>query len=485
MNVRKSVFVLLTTVLVPFVDKSESASAVIFHSNITVYATVGNTVQLPCHGETTTSTSNWNFHRQLSDSPVAVSINGAIVNGFVGRYTLLNRSNLDFTLEISEVWRNESGYYICSEHNGMGPFHLIHLNVSGSYVTPVATTSSTSAHPTPAPNVSLHINRLHPDQLITTQSDGLIIAVVFMSVLLLLIILPIVVGVPIMCYSGWRLKKHRSGSGKSSQSRSLSAERNSLLERNSSGSAGSNPQAIVLRSSGISSSSNTAQGDGVNKCGCSKPRLSSGDDSTDKTSQEKCWHDIYNAFSLHLMSGRVIHSAVRDFYELVANPELCHNFLAFFAIQIHQRFPDVEAIIGIDTNGFLVSLLAAQELRRPFIPARKLRELQGDVYKVEYQSRNNEKGWMTLQKSACTGQKVIIVDEKLASGGTMLAAVDLVEMANVSLLGCYVVVEDSSHNGRQKVLDKYPKVEIVSLFVSASESPSSIIPLSDNILIDN
>jgi adenine/guanine phosphoribosyltransferase-like PRPP-binding protein len=81
---------------------------------------------------------------------------------------------------------------------------------------------------------------------------------------------------------------------------------------------------------------------------------------------------------------------MRDFYELVANPELCHNFLAFFAIQIQQRFPEVEAIIGIDTNGFLVSLLAAQELRRPFIPARKLRQLHGDVHKVEYQSRNNE-----------------------------------------------------------------------------------------------
>jgi adenine phosphoribosyltransferase len=185
------------------------------------------------------------------------------------------------------------------------------------------------------------------------------------------------------------------------------------------------------------------------------------------------------------MSGQVIQSAMRDFYELVGNPALCHNFLAFFAIQIHQKFPEVEAIIGIDTNGFLVSLLAAQELRRPFIPARKLRQLHGDVHKVEYQSRNNEKGWMTLQKSACTGQKVVIVDEKLASGGTMIAAVDLVEMADVRLLGCYVVFEDSSHKGRQKVLDKYPKVEIVSLFVSASESPISDISHSGKSSVDN
>jgi hypothetical protein len=67
----------------------------------------------------------------------------------------------------------------------------------------------------------------------------------------------------------------------------------------------------------------------------------------------------------------------------------------------------------------------------------------------------------------------------------MIAAVDLVEMADVRLLGCYVIVEDSSHKGRQKVLDKYPKVEIVSLFVSASESSIADIPLSVNSSIDN
>jgi adenine phosphoribosyltransferase len=172
---------------------------------------------------------------------------------------------------------------------------------------------------------------------------------------------------------------------------------------------------------------------------------------------------------------------MRDFYELLRHPDLCHNFLAFFAMQVHQRFPDVDVIIGIDTNGFVVSLLAAQELRRPFVPVRKLRDLPGDVYKVKYSSRNNESGWMAIQKSVCTpGQKVVIIDEKLASGGTMLAAVELMIKMDVHLLGCVVVIEDSSHDGRKKVHETYPDTDIVSLFITASEERSSDIPSSCN-----
>jgi adenine phosphoribosyltransferase len=268
----------------------------------------------------------------------------------------------------------------------------------------------------------------------------------------------ITIVVSFMCYSGWRLKKLHRDTSKSS---TIDVERG---------------EAVSLLAAQQHSS-----GNGEKNCKCLKALPPSGEDSSDKTFHDKCWHDIYNEFQVYSMSGRTIHSAMRDFFELVRHPELCHNFLAFLAIQVHQRYPDVDVIIGIDTNGFLVSLLAAQELRRPFVPVRKLRDLPGDVYKVDYFTRDNKGGSMAIQKSVFTpGQKVVIIDEKLASGGTMLAAVELIKMTDVHLLGCVVVVEDSSYNGREKVGKKYPDVDIMALFITASEGPSCDIPSSDN-----
>jgi hypothetical protein len=106
---------LLTTVVVYFVNKSESSA--LYYSKTTVNATVGDTVQLPCYGKTATNTFNWNFNRPESDWPEKVVINGHVVDSFVGRYRLLSRSNVDYSLEISAVRLNESGGYICSENN--------------------------------------------------------------------------------------------------------------------------------------------------------------------------------------------------------------------------------------------------------------------------------------------------------------------------------------------------------------------------------
>jgi adenine phosphoribosyltransferase len=165
-------------------------------------------------------------------------------------------------------------------------------------------------------------------------------------------------------------------------------------------------------------------------------------------------------------NGRqAINAVTRDFWELMKYPNLLQNFVTLFARKVRSTYADAEVIAGLDTNGFFFSLLTAYKLQLPFVPVRKLRKLPGQAHIVEYTSRNEEKGDMGVQMSSCSpGQKVVIIDEKFATGGTMTAAVSLMKMLQVKLLGCIVVVEYTSHRGREVLSEQHPDVEIISFF---------------------
>jgi adenine phosphoribosyltransferase len=184
----------------------------------------------------------------------------------------------------------------------------------------------------------------------------------------------------------------------------------------------------------------------------------------------KSWHDMFNDVVLNSVRSEAIDAVMRDFCELMKHPDLLHNYVTVFAMQVHSKYPDAEVIVGLDTNGYFFALLTAQELRLPFVPVRKLRKLPGEEFTVDYTSRNDEKGKMGVQKSACDpGKKVVIIDEKFVTGGTMVAAVNLMTQLGVTLLGCIVVVEDTSEKGREVMRTEHPTVEITSLFVTRQQ----------------
>lgn len=85
---------------------------------------------------------------------------------------------------------------------------------------------------------------------------------------------------------------------------------------------------------------------------------------------------------------------------------------------IKNTTPNVDAVVGLEARGFLFSLLIAAELGIACVPIRKKGKLPGDClqfnYKLEYGSDTFE-----MQKNSITpGQKVVIVDDLLATGGS-------------------------------------------------------------------
>lgn len=121
-----------------------------------------------------------------------------------------------------------------------------------------------------------------------------------------------------------------------------------------------------------------------------------------------------------------------------------------------------DAIVGIESRGFLFGTAVALELGIAFVPIRKPGKLPYDTvsqtYELEYGTDSVEIHTDALER----GQKVVIVDDLLATGGTMVASCALVESLGAEVAGCAFVVELAFLGGRAK-LEKY-KVDSLITF---------------------
>jgi adenine phosphoribosyltransferase len=114
--------------------------------------------------------------------------------------------------------------------------------------------------------------------------------------------------------------------------------------------------------------------------------------------------------------------------------------------------PDL--LVGIDARGFLIAAPLALALGIGFVMVRKKNKLPGAVvqhsYDLEYGSDTIE-----IQEGAVKpGQRVVILDDLLATGGTMTAAVDLCRKVGAEVVGTNYLIELSFLNGRQRLADK-------------------------------
>jgi adenine phosphoribosyltransferase len=112
-----------------------------------------------------------------------------------------------------------------------------------------------------------------------------------------------------------------------------------------------------------------------------------------------------------------------------------------------ERSPD--AIIGIESRGFIFGAPLALALDCAFVPVRKLGKLPGETireeYALEYGSNTVE-----MQKDAITpGDRVLLVDDLLATGGTAAAAGRMVERLGGEIVGCAFLVELTFLGGRE------------------------------------
>ncbi len=139
----------------------------------------------------------------------------------------------------------------------------------------------------------------------------------------------------------------------------------------------------------------------------------------------------------------------KDINPLLQNAEVCKHIINEFAAHITNT--GVDAIVGIESRGFLFGMAIAQALQVPFIPIRKAGKLPGKTLQQTY---NLEYGTATIELQVDAiepQQKIWIHDDVLATGGTAFAAAQLVQKANAQVHGFCFVIELGFLNGRQVI----------------------------------
>ena len=121
------------------------------------------------------------------------------------------------------------------------------------------------------------------------------------------------------------------------------------------------------------------------------------------------------------------------------------------ALEAYGRNRGVELVAGVESRGFIFGAAVAARLEVGFIPIRKKGKLPGKTVSQSY-ALEYGKDTVEMHKDAVAkGQRVLIVDDLLATGGTMIGAAKLIEKVGGVVAGCAVVVELSFLEGRKKL----------------------------------
>jgi adenine phosphoribosyltransferase len=114
----------------------------------------------------------------------------------------------------------------------------------------------------------------------------------------------------------------------------------------------------------------------------------------------------------------------------------------------------IDLVVGMESRGFIFSAPMAYQLNAGFVPVRKLGKLPAETVSVEYALEYGTNTLEVHKDAILPGQRVLIVDDLLATGGTVLGTIDLVRQLKADVVGLAFLVELKFLKGRER-LDGY------------------------------
>ncbi|MHB9090649.1 MAG: adenine phosphoribosyltransferase [Chloroflexota bacterium] len=148
----------------------------------------------------------------------------------------------------------------------------------------------------------------------------------------------------------------------------------------------------------------------------------------------------------------------KDITTLLKDPAAFRASIDRLSAAFH--FTPVDVVVGMESRGFIFGAPLAYNMGAGFVPVRKLGKLPAETLRVEYAL---EYGTNTLEihtDAIAPGQRVLVVDDLLATGGTVAATIELIRRLGGEVVGLGFLVELLFLNGRGYLGDDY---EIVSL----------------------
>jgi adenine phosphoribosyltransferase len=139
----------------------------------------------------------------------------------------------------------------------------------------------------------------------------------------------------------------------------------------------------------------------------------------------------------------------KDITPLLAEPDAFRH--AVDLMTEHYRGRKVDAVAAAEARGFLFAAPLALNLHKPLIPFRKPGKLPHTTHSLRYELEYGETELHVHIDAIHPGSQVLLVDDLLATGGTMKAACDLVEKAGGQVAGCVFLVELTFLGGGEKL----------------------------------
>lgn len=141
----------------------------------------------------------------------------------------------------------------------------------------------------------------------------------------------------------------------------------------------------------------------------------------------------------------------RDITPVLADPATLVD-----ALQLHRRAiadleGQIDVVVGIESRGFLFGMALAERLGVGFVPVRKPGKLPAETVEVRYALEYGEDALQIHADALAPGDRVLIVDDLLATGGTADAARQLVERLGGTVLAALFLIELTGLQGRQRL----------------------------------
>ena len=139
----------------------------------------------------------------------------------------------------------------------------------------------------------------------------------------------------------------------------------------------------------------------------------------------------------------------RDITTLLADPQAFKIVVERFV----ERYKDeqIDLVVGVESRGFIIGAPLALRLEKSFIPVRKAGKLPGPIHGVEYDLEYGTDRVEVHQDAIPSGSRVLMVDDLLATGGTIEGSSRLIEKAGGVIAGYAFVIELIDLKGRNRL----------------------------------
>ena len=140
-----------------------------------------------------------------------------------------------------------------------------------------------------------------------------------------------------------------------------------------------------------------------------------------------------------------------DLTTLLKDPEALRRVIDIFSDKYQGQ--SIDQIIGIESRGFIFGPALAYNLNVGFVPVRKKGKLPAETIQASYDLEYGQDSLEIHKDAVKRGQRVLIVDDLIATGGTALATVEMVRKLGGKIIGLAFVIELEFLKGRQRLND--------------------------------